>query len=74
MPLFTCDAQVEGSLKIWWSIKGQEALSDEASTVIGDATEYTRDSNKHEAKHKEDYMQILQDQVRTSSATAPHLQ
>lgn len=61
--LFACLAQVEGSVKIWWALMGTETLATEASTSLADPTEYQWDQNKHEAKHKDEYMQVLQDKV-----------
>jgi hypothetical protein len=60
----TCFAlilQVEGALHIFWAIEG---LDDDLSVdSLDDATEYQWDSNKHEAKHKEEYMQVFHAQV-----------
>eukprot|EP00879_Flechtneria_rotunda_P017026 GHRR01017827.1.p1 GENE.GHRR01017827.1~~GHRR01017827.1.p1 ORF type:complete len:133 (+),score=23.60 GHRR01017827.1:521-919(+) len=57
-------SQVEGSLKIWWSTKGLDTLSDAASAVIEDDEQYQWDQNKHEARQKAEYMLTLQNGVR----------
>lgn len=44
-------------------------MSEEASAIIEDPTEYQWDDNKHEAKHKQEYMDHLQGQVGTFLAT-----
>jgi hypothetical protein len=55
--------QVEGSLKIWWAIAGEDDLGAEAITNLTDPTEHQWGENKLEAKQTEEYMQMLKDKV-----------
>ncbi|KIZ02752.1 hypothetical protein MNEG_5209 [Monoraphidium neglectum] len=55
--------QVEGSLKIWWAIAGEDDLGAEAITNLTDPTEHQWGENKLEAKQTEEYMQMLKDKA-----------
>jgi hypothetical protein len=53
------------ALKIVFVQKGLENISETASQVLQDLTEFTWEQNKHEAMHKPEYIKFFQDRVST---------
>lgn len=56
---------VISALKIVFVQKGLENISDTASQVLQDLTEFSWEENKHEARHKPEYIKFFQDRVST---------
>ena len=56
---------VISALKIVFVQKGLENISDTASQVLQDLTEFSWEENKHEARRKPEYIKFFQDRVST---------
>lgn len=58
--------KVEAALEICFVPVEDGSIDPETSIALGDDTEFQWDENKHEAKHRDEYIEAMQSKVRVN--------